>query len=258
MPAQSRRSTRLQTAAPTTVQEASASKIPTASDSSATTTSKAKATSFPLSRLPDLPWSRIDVRKNPWLYRPARGEQGVLQIEPYKSELLPLWAFKDEETAKRSSKDLLDMFEKYKGEDDFVGCDMARKYIQMGLTRARRYANHAGGKKYSPSGSELSRSNAEDPVKAASALIFQKVLEERIKPDRKYAALRAAFARRYDGGEIPEPGELTRDGIVRPPTNAEVEKEGAQKRKREDDEQKRELRRQVRQQERQAGRSAVS
>ena len=32
--------------------------------------------------------------------------------------------------------------------EDFVGADMARKFLQMGFTRARRYANHRGGKKY--------------------------------------------------------------------------------------------------------------
>ncbi|RYG44136.1 DUF4385 family protein, partial [bacterium] len=30
-----------------------------------------------------------DFRKNPERYRVARGEQGVLTVEPYKSELLP-------------------------------------------------------------------------------------------------------------------------------------------------------------------------
>ena len=36
----------------------------------------------------------------------------------------------------------------YENEDDFVGMDMARKFLQMGMTRAKRYANHKGGKKY--------------------------------------------------------------------------------------------------------------
>jgi hypothetical protein len=31
--------------------------------------------------------------------------------------------------------------------------DMARKFLQMGFTRARRYANHASGKKYAADGS---------------------------------------------------------------------------------------------------------
>ena len=30
--------------------------------------------------------------------------------------------------------------------------DMARKFLQMGMTRAKRYANHKGGKKYGPGG----------------------------------------------------------------------------------------------------------
>ena len=30
---------------------------------------------------------------------------------------------------------------------DFVGADTARKFTQMGFTRARRYGNHRDGKK---------------------------------------------------------------------------------------------------------------
>ena len=67
---------------------------------------------------------------------------------------------------------------------------MARKFLQMGFTRARRYANHKGGKKYDGpvpedkkglSGahgrSELPR-NHEDPVKAAAAKIFKQKWDE--------------------------------------------------------------------------------
>ena len=50
------------------------------------------------------------------------------------------------------------MFLQYKQDGDFVGMDMARKFLQMGWTRARRYANHKGGRKYDPeSGQELPR-----------------------------------------------------------------------------------------------------
>ena len=34
---------------------------------------------------------------------------------------------------------------------DFVGADMSRKFVQMGMTRAKRYANHRGGRKYAGS-----------------------------------------------------------------------------------------------------------
>jgi hypothetical protein len=48
---------------------------------------------------------------------------------------------------------------------------MARKFLQMGWTRARRYANHKGGRKYDKrTGEELPR--AEDPEKAAAAAVF--------------------------------------------------------------------------------------
>jgi hypothetical protein len=56
-------------------------------------------------------------------------------------------------------------------DDDFPGADMARKFLQMGWTRARRYANHKGGRKYDPkTGKQLPRTN--DKEKAAAAAVF--------------------------------------------------------------------------------------
>lgn len=81
-------------------------------------------------------------------YRIARGEQGVLTFEPYKSSLLPLWRFKTVPIAQKSSTELWDRFIDYDAAGDFVGMDMARKFIQMGMTRSKRYANHKGGRKY--------------------------------------------------------------------------------------------------------------
>ena len=40
------------------------------------------------------------------------------------------------------------MYLHYKKEKDFVGMDMCRKFLEMGFTRARRYANHNTGRKY--------------------------------------------------------------------------------------------------------------
>jgi hypothetical protein len=59
--------------------------------------------------------------------------------------------------------------------------DMARKFLQMGMTRAKRYANHAGGRKYDKdTGSELKKSEnhegREDKVQAS--LIFREVWEK--------------------------------------------------------------------------------
>lgn len=95
-----------------------------------------------------LDFKKIDFRKNPELYQVGKGEQGVLLVEPYKSEILPHWRFRTVKVAKISSKKIYQLFKKYLKEKDFVGADMARKFLQMGYTRARRYANHASGKKY--------------------------------------------------------------------------------------------------------------
>ncbi|THV48098.1 hypothetical protein BGAL_0268g00090 [Botrytis galanthina] len=83
-----------------------------------------------------------------YAYRIQRGEQGVLTYEPYKSYLLPLWRFRTPSIAEKSSNALYEEFLRFYKEDDFVGMDMSRKFIQMGMTRSKRYANHKGGRKY--------------------------------------------------------------------------------------------------------------
>lgn len=95
-----------------------------------------------------LDFESIDFRKHPELYQVGRGEQGVLLVEPYKSELLPLWRFRTPAIATKSSDALYAQFIAYRDVGDFVGMDMARKFLQMGYTRARRYANHPTGQKY--------------------------------------------------------------------------------------------------------------
>jgi hypothetical protein len=96
------------------------------------------------------PYDGLDLRKHPEAYRIGRGEQGVFHAEPYKSELLPLWRFKNVESAEESANAIYRRFLDYKAEGDFVGMDVARKYLQMGYTRSRRYARYKGGNKKAP------------------------------------------------------------------------------------------------------------
>ncbi|MCM2130096.1 DUF4385 domain-containing protein [Larsenimonas rhizosphaerae] len=141
-----------------------------------------------------------DYRAHPEKYRMGRGEQGVLTIEPYKSELLPHWRFKTPEVARQSADTLFEMFLEYGRQGDFAGMDMARKFIQMGYTRARRYANHKGGRKYdADTGEELPRQTVEDPVKAESAAIFYAVWQQ-AKADSTYQRLKADYQRRLRAG----------------------------------------------------------
>ncbi len=93
-------------------------------------------------------FKQLDFRTHPDEYQIGRGEQGVLMVEPYKSEILPHWRFKSADIALKSARKIYSMFIAYKRARDFVGMDMARKFLQMGYTRARRYANHSSGRKY--------------------------------------------------------------------------------------------------------------
>lgn len=130
-----------------------------------------------------LDFKTVNFREQPELYRIGKGEQGVLLVEPYKSEILPYWRFKTPEVAEVSSSKIYELFEAYLAAEDFPGADMARKFLQMGWTRARRYANHRGGKKYDGPvpDDQKGRSGAHgrallsrelDPVKAAAAAVF--------------------------------------------------------------------------------------
>ncbi len=143
----------------------------------------------------DLDFASIDFRERPELYRIGKGEQGVLLVEPYKSELLPHWRFRTPEVARESADRLYAMFEGYKENGDFVGMDMARKFLQMGFTRARRYANHKSGRKWSPDKTEVLPLDI-DPVKAESAAIFQEVYV-RAREDPDYQRLKADHLSRF-------------------------------------------------------------
>ena len=114
-------------------------------------------------------------------YRIARGEMGVLTFEPYKSEILPFWRFKTPTIARKSSSEIYAKFLAYNDDDDFIGMDMSRKFLQMGMTRAKRYANHKGGRKYDKTtGEELVKD--EDfkgkDEKLEASLIFKEVWEK--------------------------------------------------------------------------------
>jgi hypothetical protein len=148
-----------------------------------------------------LDFQSTDFRQRPDLYRIGKGEQGVLQVEPYKSEILPHWRFRTPEVARESSEAIFQMFLTYLQQGDFVGADMARKFLQMGWTRARRYANHRGGRKYDPqTGEELPRTN--DPVKAEAAQIFyQRYVEAREHPD--YQRMKEEHRTRYENPKRP-------------------------------------------------------
>ena len=139
-----------------------------------------------------------DFRRHPEHYRIGRGEQGVLVAEPYKSEILPHWRFATPEKAEASAEKIYQMFLDYKEQKDFVGMDMARKFLQMGFTRSRRYANHATGERYDRDGQVREQDeHSEESPKAESARIFYRFYR-RAADDQDYRQLRTAHKHRSE------------------------------------------------------------
>ena len=81
-----------------------------------------------------LDFSNSDIKK---LYRIGRGEQGVLLVRPYTEDICQYWRFKDEVTARKSAVKIYQMFCSYSRNNDFIGMDMARKFLEMGFTRSQ-------------------------------------------------------------------------------------------------------------------------
>ena len=124
------------------------------------------------------------------LYRIGRGEQLVLLVRPYTDDICRHWRFKDVDTARKSSTKIYEMYCDYKRQKDFIGMDMARKFLEMGFTRARRYANHKSGQKYDSSGSVLPQEkDALTSVKAMAAMVFKNI-RDRVANDPEYVRMR--------------------------------------------------------------------
>ena len=183
-----------------------------------------------------LPCPSNDDQDMKMSYRIARGEQGVLTFEPYKSILLPYWRFKTVPIAQQSSTNLKKAFDHYVRVDDFVGADMARKFIQMGMTRAKRYANHKGGRKYERTkgvkgeegrGKELAKSEGHEgrDEKLEASEVFKKVWRN-CTEDAKYLEMKAEFQREQKEWDKAQKKVKKEEGIeIKPEAEVEVKKE---------------------------------
>ena len=140
----------------------------------------------------ELPYEELDFTDPEirGLYRIGRGEQGVLLVRPYTNDICAHWRFVDEEKASISSSKIYAMFCEYKSRKDFIGMDMARKFLEMGFTRARRYANHSSGRKYAKDGSvSPCEKDCLTNEKAKAAKIF-KEMRDKAAYDPTYKEMR--------------------------------------------------------------------
>ena len=130
---------------------------------------------------------------NDYRYRIGRGEQGVLLVRPYTDDICKHWKFKTPKIAEKSARVITEMFFEYLYEDDFVGMDMCRKFLEMCFTRSRRYANHKDGKKYDKYGNILPQEKDwATSDKAISAKIF-KVYRDLVAKNEIYQKRRKAW-----------------------------------------------------------------
>ncbi len=139
-------------------------------------------------QMSDDPAYDIDFRENPTEYEVGRGEQDAFKVQPYKSELLPLWGIKTLHEAERAATDIYQKFEEYKQAREFVGMDMARKYLQMGWTRSLRYAKYPGGQKYED-GEEREPQEWYDEQKYNISQVYREYLEK-VNADEQYQQLK--------------------------------------------------------------------
>ena len=140
----------------------------------------------------DLDYKTIDfsVEENRKLYRIGRGEQGVLLVRPYTDDICAHWRFKTPEIAKKSAAKIYEMYLTYRDKKDFIGMDMCRKFLEMGFTRSRRYANHRDGKKYDKEGNVIPQEKDHATCDfAKSAQIFKKV-RDLVAKNKTYVTMR--------------------------------------------------------------------
>ena len=133
-----------------------------------------------------LNFRKPEIRK---LYRIGRGEQGVLLVRPYTNIICRNWRFKTPQIAEKSAVTIYHMYRGFRALKDFIGMDMCRKFLEMGFTRARRYANHKDGKKYKNGKILPQEPDALTSEKAQSARVF-KIWRDVVTHDPIYIKMR--------------------------------------------------------------------
>ena len=135
----------------------------------------------------DLDYQELDFsnEKNRKLYRIGRGEQGVLLVRPYTNFICAHWRFKTPSEAIKSSNKIFSIYLDYRDAGDFIGMDMCRKFLEMGFTRSRRYANHNSGRKYKKGTKQILPQEEDHATSkyAQSARIFKHVRDLVAKSD---------------------------------------------------------------------------
>ena len=149
-----------------------------------------------------LDYKNTVFRPNDTRYRIGRGEQGVLLVRPYTDVICKHWRFKTVKEAKKSAEHIYNMYADYRVLKDFIGMDMCRKFLEMGFTRARRYANHKDGKKYGKDGKVLPQEKEWATSEKAKAARIHKQYRDRVTHDPIYISMRKRWREQEYVGRV--------------------------------------------------------
>jgi len=108
----------------------------------------------------------INYKEYPLKYVVTNDCGGMYICEPYKDDLLQSWKFSTTSAARKSAELIKGMFFKYLACEDFVGADLAKKYLRAGHIR--------------------------QSIPGASREFFRSAYNE-IEDSEKYATLKTAF-----------------------------------------------------------------
>ena len=140
----------------------------------------------------------INVKENPELYIVDNGLKGMYTFEPYKSLLLPLFKYKSQKAAKRSTEKLLYQFNKNLGED-FIACNMCVKYLRAGVIFSRRYNRYGkSGRVYDENGERkgMLKIKDRDKEKMDITRMYEKALKECVS-NEEYKGMKKVFHEKY-------------------------------------------------------------
>lgn len=127
----------------------------------------------------------IDYEAHPERYPVDMDDEQVLEAAPYAARLLPYWHTASAAEAAQSAAALYEWYTRFKEAGDFVGMDVARRLLRLGLKRARGAEPPVVGA-------------VGTPMRPTAAAIFSKTFRM-VDNDPDFATMREAHAERSRG-----------------------------------------------------------
>ena len=129
------------------------------------------------------PTNDTNYEAQPERYPLDMDDEQALQAAPYAARILPYWRYGSTAEAASSAAQLYELYTRYKERGDFVGMDVVRRFLRMGLKRARLL-------------NPIPTPTPGAPLQPPPAAIFSKTFRM-VDNDPDFAAMSQAHAERY-------------------------------------------------------------